>query len=226
MPAKWKGKGLRTFATLLTALIALAAPAQAENDRAGVFDYYVLALSWSPSWCALEGDAREAAQCAPGKGLGFTLHGLWPQHERGWPDYCRSDKSDPSRRQSGAMADIMGDGGLAWHQWKKHGRCSGLSAEAYFDLSRRAYASVVLPPVLSKLAEPIRVDPKVIERAFLEVNPDMAADGVTVTCKQGRISEVRICLTKSLEPRACGVDTLSDCAYPADISPIRRAGRR
>jgi hypothetical protein len=123
MPAKWKGKGLRTFATLLTALIALAAPAQAENDRAGVFDYYVLALSWSPSWCALEGDAREAAQCAPGKGLGFTLHGLWPQHERGWPDYCRSDKSDPSRRQSGAMADIMGDGGLAWHQWKKHGRC-------------------------------------------------------------------------------------------------------
>ena len=37
---------------------------------------------------------------------------------------------DPSRRESQQMADIMGSGGLAWHQWQKHGRCSGLSAAA------------------------------------------------------------------------------------------------
>ena len=37
------------------------------------------------------------------------------------------------------MADIMGSGGSAWHQWKKHGRCSGLSPDDFFALSREAY---------------------------------------------------------------------------------------
>lgn len=221
MAAKWKGKGVKSFLALLAALICLQVGARAEDDQPGRFDYYVLALSWSPNWCEGEGDARGAAQCAAGRGLGFTLHGLWPQHEQGWPDYCRSAMADPSRRETAAMADIMGDGGLAWHQWKKHGRCSGLSAAAYFDLSRRAYDAVTRPPLLRRLDRAVQIAPKVIEEAFLEVNPGLDPDGVTVTCKAGRIAEVRICLRKDLSPRACGVDTRTDCSYPAKLTPIR-----
>jgi ribonuclease T2 len=217
MSSKWKGKGVRTCATLLAVLVTFAAPAPAQNDPAGEFDYYVMSLSWSPSWCAKEGDARGAAQCAPQKRLGFILHGLWPQHERGWPDYCATDMADPSRRQTGEMADIMGDGGLAWHQWKKHGRCSGLSAVDYFKLSRRAYMLVERPQFLRRMGKTVTMDPKVIERAFLEVNPDLSPDGVTVTCKAGRISEVRICLTKSLAPRACGLNAHTACSHPAEL---------
>ncbi|MFT6169429.1 MAG: ribonuclease T2, partial [Celeribacter sp.] len=35
----------------------------ADGERAGDFDYYVLAMSWSPTWCALEGDDRNSPQC-------------------------------------------------------------------------------------------------------------------------------------------------------------------
>ena len=122
--------------------IIFAAPVVANADQAGDFDYYVLALSWTPSWCELEGNARNSPQCDTGRGFGFTLHGLWPQYENGWPSYCQTVERDPSRNQTDAMADIMGTGGLAWYQWKKHGRCSGLSATAYYDAARDAYDSI------------------------------------------------------------------------------------
>ena len=121
---------------LAALVLALAARTAAAQD----FDYYLLALSWTPSFCAAEGDARASHQCEPGRGLGFTLHGLWPQYEDGWPEFCDSEARDPSRRETAAMADIMGDAGLAWYQWKKHGRCSGLSPRDYFDRARLAYA--------------------------------------------------------------------------------------
>ena len=204
---------------LIAALILLSSPAWAEGEPAGEFDYYVLALSWSPSWCALEGDARGAAQCETD--AGWTLHGLWPQNERGWPSFCRTIERDPSRGMTGAMADIMGSSGLAWHQWKKHGRCSGLSAEDYFGLSRLAYEGVARPAILRRVAEPVRLPASVIEEAFIEANPDLEPDGITITCRDGRIQEARVCLTRALEPRRCGWDVVRDCAGAAVLEPVR-----
>jgi len=44
------------FAMLICAVFALSLSAMARaGGRAGKFDYYVLALSWSPGWCALGG---------------------------------------------------------------------------------------------------------------------------------------------------------------------------
>ena len=123
---------------MLLALLLVAGVARAEGEPAGEFDYYVLSLSWTPSWCAIEGDARESEQCDPGQGYGFTLHGLWPQYERGWPSYCPTSERAPSRAMTADMIDIMGSSGLAWHQWRKHGVCSGLSATDYYALSREA----------------------------------------------------------------------------------------
>ncbi|SOH94233.1 ribonuclease T2 [Monaibacterium marinum] len=200
------------------ALLMLALPARADGD-AGVFDYYVLSLSWSPSWCAATGDAQGSEQCD--RSLGFVLHGLWPQYESGWPEYCGTSHRDPSRRQTGQMADIMGTGGAAWHQWQKHGRCSGLSATDFFALSREGYERVERPAILRRVQETLRLDPSVIEAAFLEVNEDMEADGVTVTCRDSRIQEVRICLTRDLEPRRCGRDVIRDCSYTASLPPVR-----
>ena len=137
---------------LVWVLVWLAAAARAEGERAGDFDYYVLALSWTPSWCALEGDARGSAQCDAGQGYGFTLHGLWPQYDEGWPSFCPTAERAPSRAMTGAMTDIMGSSGLAWHQWRKHGTCTGLSAEDYFRLSRLAYESITRPELLRRAA--------------------------------------------------------------------------
>ncbi|MEM9640230.1 MAG: ribonuclease T2 [Pseudomonadota bacterium] len=206
--------------SILLAILLLTSPmARAEGEDAGAFDYYVLALSWTPSWCATEGDGRDADQCDTGRGNGFTLHGLWPQYEVGWPSWCRTAHTDPSRRQTAAMADIMGSGGLAWHQWKKHGRCSGLGADTYFDLSRAAYTAVRRPTVLRKLTRPVELPPTVIEEAFLEANPQLGADGVTITCRNGRIAEVRICLSPDLTPRTCAPDVRRDCAAASAVFP-------
>lgn len=192
----------------------LARPALAGGERAGDFDYYVLSLSWSPSFCALEGDARGADQCDPRHDFGFTLHGLWPQYEFGWPSDCRTAARDPSRAETEAMADIMGSAGLAWHEWKKHGRCSGLAARDYFATARRAYDSVKIPEVLAGLRRDMRLPARVVEEAFVEANPGLEPAMITITCKAGRIEEARLCLTRDLEPRACGEDAARDCRMP------------
>jgi ribonuclease T2 len=206
------------------ALVAafLAAPAVAEGERAGDFDYYVLSLSWSSAWCALEGDARDDPQCDAGRGLTFVLHGLWPQDEEGWPSYCRTGMRDPTRAETAAMADIMGGAGLAFYQWKKHGRCSGLSAPDYFATARQAFGKVAIPPVFAQMSKTLEVPAEVIEGAFLESNPGLARDQITVTCKQGYIQEVRVCLTRDLRPRRCGADTIRDCRLDDAVLPAVR----
>lgn len=194
----------------------------ADGETAGEFDYYVLALSWSPNWCAMEGDARSADQCHPRHDHGWILHGLWPQYHRGWPSYCRSPEAPPSRTMTAAMADIMGSPGLAWHQWKKHGTCSGLSAPAYFALSREAFGRITRPAVFRKLDRSVKLPAAVVEEAFLKANPGLEPDGITVTCRARHIAEARICLDRSLEPVPCGRDVVTDCALrDALLTPVR-----
>ncbi len=206
---------------LFALLIAMSNPAHAEGV-AGEFDYYVMALSWSANWCALEGDARGAEQCDDAADFDWILHGLWPQYETGYPSYCRTGHSAPSRRQTAEMTDIMGSSGLAWHQWRKHGVCTGLSAQDYYALSRVAFAAVTRPPVFRTIDRDITVPAHVIEEAFLADNPDMASDQITITCKDGYIQEARICLTRDLELRTCGADVIRDCAMTdAYFTPMR-----
>jgi len=205
----------------LMILAVLTSMARAEGENAGEFDYYVMALSWSPNWCALEGDARGSDQCDTRHDHGWILHGLWPQYEDGWPSYCNSAARDPSRSQTRDMEDIMGTAGLAWHQWKKHGRCSGLTATDYFEASRQAYSSIERPEVFRKLRDPVNISAKVIEEAFLADNPTLSSDMITITCKQGYVHEARICLTQDLQPRACGRDTRRDCTASVQFDPVR-----
>lgn len=201
---------------------ALAGASWADGEPAGEFDYYVMALTWSPNFCAVEGDAKGAEQCDPALDHGWVLHGLWPQYEKGWPSFCNTSARNPSRGQTAAMADIMGSSGLAWYQWKKHGRCSGLESDAYFALAREAFESVTTPPVLRKLDKTVSLPASVIEDAWLQANPVLDRDMVTITCSDGRIMETRICLTRDLAPRPCGRDVRRDCTLSnALLDPIR-----
>ncbi|WP_415401467.1 ribonuclease T2 family protein [Tateyamaria sp. SN3-11] len=202
--------------------LMLAMPVWGEGEKAGEFDYYVLSLSWSPNWCAYEGDARGSDQCDARHDHGWIMHGLWPQFHRGYPSYCRNAERPPSRGMTAEMADIMGTSGLAWHQWKKHGVCTGLSAPAYYALSREAYGRVVRPPVFRKLDKTVRLPASVVQDAFLQANPGMEPDGVTITCRDGHIQEARICLSRDLDPVPCGQDVVRDCsARDALFTPIR-----
>lgn len=214
---------MRLLFAALVALLALpATPARAEGERAGDFDYYVLSLSWSPNWCVLEGDRRRSPQCDDGTNNGWIMHGLWPQFHRGYPSFCRTSERAPTRGMTSAMADIMGTGGLAWHQWKKHGVCTGLSAQDYYALSREAYALVTRPAIFRKLSRAVKLPAKVVEEAFLKANPTMEPEGVTITCREGHIQEARICLSRALTPVPCGQDVVRDCKMKdAVFTPLR-----
>ncbi len=200
----------------------LALPAHAEGERAGDFDYYVAALSWSATWCDLEGAARREPQCDAGRGITFVLHGLWPQDEEGWPSYCRTAERDPSRGETAAVADVFGGAGAAFYQWKKHGRCSGLPARDFYAKARRVRDGIRIPAVFAQVNRRLQVPASVVEGAFIEANPGLAPDMITVTCRQGMIEEVRICLTRDLGPRRCGADALRDCRLEdAVLLPLR-----
>ncbi|WP_207099957.1 ribonuclease T2 family protein [Paracoccus shandongensis] len=199
--------------SLIPLMAALWPVPALPDDIAGDFDYYVLSLGWQPGWCRATGDKRDAPDCNPGSGRDFAVHGLWPQYERGWPDYCKTAERDPSRRDTQAMADLMAPG-LALYQWRKHGRCSGLSAAGYYAALREAAEAVRIPAPFNDLGRDIALPPALVEDAFIEANPDLTRDGITVTCKAEALAEVRICLTRDLEPRACAPDARRDCSRP------------
>lgn len=207
----------------LVAGLGAAIPAWADGERAGDFDLYVMSLSWSANWCALEGDGRNDPQCDAGRGLTFVLHGLWPEYaDDGYPSYCRTGESDPSRGLTAEQDDVFGGAGLAFYQWKKHGRCSGLSAAGYYDTARAAFQSVAIPPVFGKLHQEIELPADVVEDAFLDANPQLSPQQLFVTCDEGMIQEVRICLDKDLQPTDCPAQTARACSLrDAVMEPVR-----
>lgn len=215
------GPVLKAFAAAFALATGLSAPAQAQN-RAGEFDHYVLALSWIPAYCAQDGDARQDERCESGARVGWRVHGLWPQHAGGdWPEYCNTNHRNPSRQDTAAEADIFGSGGSAWHQWNKHGRCTGLSAQQYYALTREAFARFDLPEVFEQIDRRLSIAPQVVEDAFIDANPELNADMMTTSCRSNALTEVRICLTSDLEPRACDRAQRSCNARQAELLPLR-----
>jgi len=194
---------------------------QAAGEVRGTgFDYYVLALSWSPSFCEDSGD-RTSNQCNGSRDYGFVAHGLWPQNETGWPDFCDVSARVPERTVD-AMLPIMPAKGLIFHQWKKHGTCSGMDPRAYFATVKDAYDSVVIPAELRRLDRTLTIDPKVIEAAFIESNPALDADEIVINCSKNRLREVKICFDKTLTPRTCGRDVNRECRSDAiRMPPVR-----
>ncbi|MBE0412185.1 ribonuclease T2 [Yoonia sp.] len=206
---------------LFAVLCLFASPVRAD-DRADAFDYYILSLSWSANWCALEGDARNSPQCDAAADFDWVLHGLWPQYATGYPSHCQTSQRPPSQAETAAMAEIMGTSGLAWYQWRKHGSCTGLPAARYFAQARAAFNKINRPAVLRRITRDITLPASVIEDAFLRDNPGLTADQITITCKQGYIQEARICLTRDLVFRTCGADVIRDCSLrDALLTPMR-----
>jgi ribonuclease T2 len=185
----------------------------------GDFAYYLLSLSWSPAFCL---SSPGAAECNGPRHYAFIVHGLWPQNEQGWPEYCDVHRSVPDDVAQG-IADLMPARGLVYHEWSAHGTCSGLEPGAFFALVRRASASVAIPRELSSLTQAVAQSPAAIVDVFLRANPRLTAQSVVVTCTgQGvpRLREVHFCLDRNLSPRTCSADAVRGaCGAPRLIIP-------
>lgn len=164
----------------------------------GDFDFYVLSLSWSSGFCATGGAEKNRRQCAPGVGLGFVVHGLWPQYERGFPSDCGPAGRFPSRIALEQANGVFPDEGLARYEWRKHGTCSGKSPSDYFADVRRARDAVVVPPQFKTARGDQTWNPIDVLRAFESANPRLRPGMSAVGCRQGVLQEVRICFSKDL----------------------------
>ncbi len=223
---------VRAFLQGIGALIALVvlglSPGHAQDrvirgGAAGEFDFYVLALSWSPGFCTLEGDSKNRDQCRSGSGLGFVVHGLWPQNERGYPTECGPAGRNPSQQSMQIARQVYPEEGLARHQWRKHGVCAGSSPTDYFNDVKKARDAVVIPQQFKAVQQVQNWVPIDLERAFIAANPGLRTDMMSVACRRNELQEVRICLTKDLRSfRTCGEVDRSGCrSREITLQPVR-----
>jgi ribonuclease T2 len=192
-----------------------------SGQTPGLFDYYLLALSWSPSYCLTHPD--DSLQCAS-KGFGFVLHGLWPQNRNGdWIQHCESDAAPDAATIERSLA-FMPSRSLIMHEWQTHGTCTGLDPKGYFDLADRAFASVKVPTALATPKSPPALSAAQIVREFVAVNPRLDERMLSVVCHDGaELVEVRICLDKeTLAPQACSGRVRYSCRSGALKIPAAR----
>ncbi|MEI9974152.1 MAG: ribonuclease T [Ignavibacteriota bacterium] len=147
---------------------------------------------------------HDPRECGTGKKVGFVVHGLWLQGDtsRG-PENCGG--SPVSTAIIDATLSYIPTPSLIQHEWKTHGTCSGLTADAYFATVRKARDSVKLPDELDQPAQKLQLSPTQVESKVAAANPSFPPTAFRTSCyKDAELEEVRICMNKDLSPRACG----------------------
>jgi ribonuclease T2 len=210
-------------ALVLIFLQLIAGPAFARDFEPGEFDYYALALSWSPTYCETASGSDDSRQCAPGRRFAFVVHGLWPQFEQGWPQNCDTVEDRVPEPQIDAMMDIMPSRDLVIHEWTKHGTCSGLGIAEYFAAARRFFAKVKVPARYLSPNTDLVVTPQQIATDFVKTNHDLTMSTLSVQCaKRGsrvRLTELRICFDRDGAFRDCGENERRKCRAKSLVLP-------
>ena len=186
-------------------------PLQQGGGADAPFDFYLLSLSWSPDYCESQNDTQ-SQQCKIGRRLGFVLHGLWPQYERGYPSNCSDEKLPGSLKQQ--FAGLYPADNLYTHEWEKHGTCSGLPPEGYLALSKQLKEGLVIPAEYKAPEQPFRTTTDDLREAFSAANPGLESDGLGVYCSgSGRyLKELRVCYTPEGAFTTCSAEVLRDSA--------------
>lgn len=211
------------------------APRQGSEPRMrggvpGRFDYYSLVLSWSPTFCQTA-ERPDASQCnrRDGRRFAFILHGLWPQYERGYPEYCPTgERPFVPDSTINRMADIMPSRNLTIHEYRKHGVCTGLGPDGYYALSRKLFEKIKVPQRFNAPDQNQMVDTSTVVSEFVAANPGLKPDMLAVVCggAGNRLREIRVCFTQEGQFRSCGGNESQRrlCAAPrVFIPPVRES---
>ncbi len=194
------------------------------------FAFYTLALTLTPAFCETSPRKKQCRNLteALNATTPLTLHGLWPENARpgSYPESCGGknitvtdlERDIDVRRLRQFMPGIAD--GLAGHEWRKHGTCSGLSAKAYFgaaiDWTERVNAA--LSSVLT-LASGKQMAAAGLKSAANSVLPGLG-QAMTLHCRniktddasaRGKpvLLELRVCLQKGSNNKP---DALIECA--------------
>ena len=213
---------MRRLAAALTLLILSLSPALARDAGVpGQFDYYVLSLSWSPTWCAGQAGKDDGQQCGGPRRHGFVVHGLWPQYSKGgYPAQCAAPQPVPSAVVED-MLPLMPSRKLIQHEWTRHGTCDGSEPAAYFGRTRQAYERLRIPKLFQSADLPQTLSLDQVEKLFVAANPGLDRKGLAVVCRGDRAAEVLVCLDRDLSFRACGKDVRPRCKSGVEFPAAR-----
>jgi ribonuclease T2 len=197
-----------------------------QGGQSGRFDYYVLVLSWSPTYCANTGAGRNDAQCQGAHRQAFVLHGLWPQNNTGWPQDCaQGARIWVPQSVIDDMRDIMPSKNLMIHEYRTHGTCAGLEPREFFGLAHDLYDRVAIPPRFAAATDRSALSPGEIEEAFLGVNPWLRPNMISVTCRGQELLDVRVCFGRDRLPRACGPNEDRSACHARKVAVPPAKGR-
>jgi len=190
-----------------------------DSNLGGQFDYYLLALSWAPNYCANH-PSDHSSECRIGGHKTFVLHGLWPQASSGQPPMSCSNASPVASAIVDHMLNFMPSRGLIQHEWEKHGTCSGLSAQQYFTQAEQAYTRVQVPPQYLSLDHEQQFSVPELEKKFAEAN-HAPLPAFRVSCHGGDLVNLEVCVDKNLQYRSCAQSVRECPVGQVDMRPPR-----
>jgi len=164
--------------------------------------FYLLALNWTPQWCAEGGVGASAKEMECGQAFGFTLHGLWPNGaDKPYPRYCKPvgglDAATVRKMYCRTPSAV-----LLQHEWQAHGPCAFDTPKAYFAQAARLYDALKIPKI--EAIKPDRLTAGAVRGAFVAANPAFRPQDVFVaTTKSDALAEVRLCYDLKFRPAAC-----------------------
>jgi ribonuclease T2 len=196
----------RVVTWALLSFVVLTAPIAAARRRhrhhhPARFDYYVLALSWAPNYCASH-PTDHTSECQAGAHKAFVLHGLWPQANNAPPPMSCEPARPVAHDVVDHMLQFMPTPALIQHEWAKHGTCSGLSPQDYFAKVEQAFQKVQVPSEFQSLSTPKDFAVKDVEQNFASANhaPEQA---FRVSCHGSDLVNLEVCVSKDLDYQPC-----------------------
>jgi len=110
-----------------------------EPGRPEPFDFFLLAMTSHPAFCR-DGHARKS-ECRARRPIPLSIHGLWPEARAvgKYPRDCRGPALALEPLLERELAHLMPgmSDGLHEHEWRRHGTCSGLADDDYFERTLR-----------------------------------------------------------------------------------------
>ena len=118
---------------------------------------------------------------------------------------------------------VYPDEGLARYEYRKHGTCSGLDPQAYFAAVKTLRDAIVVPETLKAPRETLKTSPDALTQAFIAANANLTADNMAISCRDGELVDVRICVAKSLTAFAQCPKVAGHTCHAASIAvaPLR-----
>jgi ribonuclease T2 len=209
------------FSVLISSVAATMTFAQdARNNAPGQFDFYVLSLLWSPSICqATKAYLEKPRLCSSGQMSSFFVEGLWPQYERGFPEFCQKAAPMLSRKVVDGLLDIMPDPELIVHEWERHGTCTASSPNEFFANVRRASALVKIPDEYRKPNNTLVATSAEIKGSFVRANDGLSSDAIVLACDRERLRGIELCISRDFTFRSCSELIRQNCPIDSIVIP-------